>query len=102
MPQFSLHVVQSAKGSLLQVVQKYCLFLFSLTGHLCDQYGFGGAQTHLDAAQIQFGPMYMHNTGPNCVWAASIFGGKRGTGSRADMEKREKGAGSTFVLRTLC
>jgi hypothetical protein len=45
--------------------------------------------------------MYMHNTGPNCVWAASIFGGKRGTGSRADMEKRRiKGAGSTFILRT--
>jgi len=38
---------------------------------------FGGAQTHLDAAQIQFGPMYMHNTGPNCVWAASNFWGKK-------------------------
>jgi hypothetical protein len=21
--------------------------------------------------------MYMHNTGPNCVWAGSIFGGKK-------------------------
>jgi hypothetical protein len=38
---------------------------------------FGGAQTHLDAAQIQFGPMYMHNTGPNCVWAAFHFWGKK-------------------------
>jgi hypothetical protein len=37
----------------------------------------------------------MHNTDPNCVWAASSFfsfffgGEKDGLGQRADMKKRE-------------
>jgi len=51
-----------------------------------------------------------YNLGPcPCITQAQIvygqhpiFGGKRWTGSRADMEKQKKGAGSTFVLRTLC
>ncbi len=31
------------------------LTLFSLTAHLLDEYVFSGAQTHLGAAQTQFG-----------------------------------------------
>jgi hypothetical protein len=49
--------------------------------------------------KYNLGPMYMHNTGSNCVWAAPIFGGKRGTGTRADMEKQKNWSRQYFCTK---
>jgi hypothetical protein len=85
-------------GSLLQMVQKYCLLLLSLIAQLPDT-NFVSYHTRYYAAQCLLHTQHVHNRNQTFffVWAPSIYFSKRWIKPRADEKKKKKKQKTVFL-----